>query len=62
MDRMQMAQDYNQHIKRPLPPSLSGYPGMCEIRYYVKCTCARTSLFKENFRAVRQKASSGNFS
>lgn len=53
MDRMQMAQDANvQHIKRTLPPSLSGYPGMCEIRYYVKVTCQRSSLLKENFRAV----------
>ena len=40
----------NQHVKRTLPPSLTGFPGVAEIRYYVKVTIQRPSLFKENRR------------
>ena len=49
---MAMGQDFNRHIKRPLPPSLSGFPGEAEIRYYVKVTAQRAAFYKENFRAV----------
>ena len=38
------------HVKRILPPSLTGFPGEAEIRYYVKVTVQRPSLFKENRR------------
>jgi hypothetical protein len=41
-----------RHIKRTLPPSLTGYPDMAEIRYYVKVTVQRPSLFKENRRSA----------
>ena len=39
------------HVKKTLPPSLTGFPGYAEIRYYVKVTVQRPSLFKENWRA-----------
>lgn len=40
-----------QHVKRTLPPTLSGFPGEAEIRYFVKVTVSRHSFFKENPRA-----------
>ena len=40
------------HVKQPLPPSLTGFPGEAEIRYYVKVTVQRPSLFKANRRWV----------
>ena len=46
-----MARDYHRHVKRALPPSLSGFPGEAEIRYYVKVTAQRAAFYKENFRA-----------
>lgn len=39
-----------QHITSTLPPSLTGFPNEAEIRYYVKITVQRPSLFKENRR------------
>jgi hypothetical protein len=39
-----------RHVKRTLPPSLTGFPDMAEIRYYVKVTVERPSLFRENRR------------
>ena len=41
-----------RHVKRTLPPSLTGFPGEAEIRYYVKVTVNRPSLFKENRRST----------
>jgi hypothetical protein len=41
-----------KHVKRTLPPSLTGFPDMAEIRYYVKVTVQRPSLFKENRRSA----------
>jgi hypothetical protein len=41
-----------KHVKRTLPPSLTGFPGEAEIRYYVKVTVQRPSLFKENRRSA----------
>ncbi|KAJ4365460.1 hypothetical protein N0V95_000395 [Ascochyta clinopodiicola] len=41
-----------QHVKTTLPPSLTGFPGEAEIRYFVKVTVSRPSLFKENPRAT----------
>lgn len=40
-----------RHVKRTLPPTLTGFPGEAEIRYYAKVTVNRPSLFKENARA-----------
>ena len=39
-----------RHVKKTLPPSLTGFPGEAEIRYYVKVTVQRPSIFKENRR------------
>ncbi|KAF2128109.1 hypothetical protein P153DRAFT_376989 [Dothidotthia symphoricarpi CBS 119687] len=41
-----------QHVKGTLPPSLSGFPGEAEVRYYVKVTVNRPQFFKENPRAL----------
>ncbi|KAL1296585.1 hypothetical protein AAFC00_000082 [Neodothiora populina] len=40
-----------KHVKGTLPPTLTGFPGEAEIRYYLKTTVNRPSLFKENARA-----------
>ncbi|KAK3071891.1 hypothetical protein LTR53_007809 [Teratosphaeriaceae sp. CCFEE 6253] len=39
-----------RHIKKTLPPTLSGFPGEAEIRYFVKATVQRQSWYKENAR------------
>lgn len=49
---MDMVRDYNRHLKRPLPPNLSGFPGEAEIRYFFKATAQRAAFYKENFRTV----------
>jgi hypothetical protein len=41
---------YLRHVTRTLPPSLTGYPGEAEIRYYIKVTIQRPGLLKENWR------------
>jgi len=41
-----------RHVKRTLPPSLTGFPGEAEVRYYVKVTVQRPSIFKENRRSA----------
>ncbi|KAH7351022.1 hypothetical protein BKA65DRAFT_536078 [Rhexocercosporidium sp. MPI-PUGE-AT-0058] len=41
-----------KHVKKTLPPSLTGFPGEAEIRYYVKVTVQRPSIFKENRRSA----------
>jgi hypothetical protein len=48
----EFAKTPTQHIKATLPPTLSGFPGEAEIRYYVKVTVSRPSFFKENPRAI----------
>ncbi|KZF24247.1 hypothetical protein L228DRAFT_92352 [Xylona heveae TC161] len=48
--RLDMISDPNMHVKRTLPPSLSGFPGEAEIKYYVKVTVVRPQFYKENFR------------
>ncbi|KAI9842543.1 MAG: hypothetical protein M1837_007056 [Sclerophora amabilis] len=50
--RVEFARDTDKHLKRTLPPSLSGFPGEAEIRYYVKVTVSRPEFYKENHRAV----------
>ena len=52
---MEMARDTNRHVKKPLPPTLSGFPGEAEIQYFLKATVQRPAFYKENFRAVRKK-------
>lgn len=52
--KVEMAKQANRHVKRTLPPSLSGFPGMAEIKYYVKATVVRPQFYKENLRAVSE--------
>lgn len=40
-----------KHVKRTLPPSLSGFPGEAEIKYYVKATVVRPKFYQENLRS-----------
>lgn len=48
----EFARPATHHIKATLPPSLSGFPGEAEIKYFVKVTVNRPQFFKENPRAV----------
>lgn len=48
----EVAKTPTQHLKGTLPPSLRGFPGEAEIRYYVKVTVNLPSFFKENPRAT----------
>ncbi|KEQ77639.1 hypothetical protein M436DRAFT_34876 [Aureobasidium namibiae CBS 147.97] len=48
---VEMYKSPHSHVKKTLPPTLVGFPGEAEIRYYVKATINRPSLFKENVRA-----------
>jgi hypothetical protein len=50
--RVEMARDTNRHVKKSLPPSLSGFPGMADIKYYVKVTIIRPQFYSKNIRAV----------
>ncbi|THC98735.1 hypothetical protein EYZ11_001798 [Aspergillus tanneri] len=47
-----MARDTNRHVKKTLPPSLSGFPGEADIKYYLKATIIRPQFYKENIRAI----------
>jgi hypothetical protein len=47
----EVARPASHHVKKTLPPTLSGFPGEAEIRYFVKVTVNRKSFFKENPRA-----------
>ncbi|EON67107.1 hypothetical protein W97_06360 [Coniosporium apollinis CBS 100218] len=47
---LEIARNPTSHVKQTLPPTLSGFPGLAEIRYYCKVTVNRPSLFKENPR------------
>ncbi|USW53745.1 Putative arrestin-like, immunoglobulin E-set [Septoria linicola] len=47
---MEIARPASRHVKKTLPPTLSGFPGEAEIRYFVKCTVNRHGLLKENAR------------
>lgn len=40
-----------KHVKKTLPPSLSGFPGEAEIKYYVKATVVRPKFYQENIRS-----------
>ncbi|KAF1935832.1 arrestin [Clathrospora elynae] len=48
----EFAKTATHHIKATLPPSLAGFPGEAEIRYFVKVTVNRPQFFKENPRAM----------
>lgn len=50
--KVEMAKDTNRHVKKTLPPSLSGFPGMADIKYYLKATVIRPQFYKENIRVV----------
>jgi hypothetical protein len=49
---VQFAPDTSQHVKKTLPPTLSGFPGEAEIKYYVKATVVRPKFYQENLRSV----------
>ncbi|KAJ5761410.1 hypothetical protein N7533_003449 [Penicillium manginii] len=50
--KVEMARDTNRHVKKTLPPSLSGFAGMADIKYFVKVTVIRPQFYKENIRAI----------
>lgn len=50
--KVEMARDTTRHVKKTLPPSLSGFPGMAEIEYFIKVTVIRPQFYKENIRSV----------
>ncbi|OOQ87381.1 arrestin (or S-antigen), N-terminal domain protein [Penicillium brasilianum] len=50
--KMEMARDTTRHVKKTLPPSLSGFPGMAEIEYFIKATVIRPQFYKENIRSI----------
>ncbi|KAJ5979921.1 hypothetical protein N7481_007219 [Penicillium waksmanii] len=50
--KVEMARDTNRHVKKTLPPSLSGFSGMADIKYFVKVTVIRPQFYKENIRAI----------
>lgn len=52
---VQFAPDMNKHVKKTLPPSLSGFPGEAEIKYYVKATVVRPKFFQGNIRTVSHR-------
>ena len=41
----------SSHVKKTLPPTLSGFPGEAEVRYFLKATVKRNAFWKENPRA-----------
>lgn len=45
--------DTNRHIKQTLPPTFKGFPGLAEIRYFVKVTVEWPQFYKANLRGVR---------
>lgn len=49
-DRDEELRQISYHGQTPLPPSFSYDGGSSEIHYFVKATCKRSSLFKQNFR------------
>lgn len=50
--KVEVARDTHRHVKKTLPPSLSGFPQMADIKYYVKATVVRPQFYKENIRTV----------
>ncbi|KNG90309.1 arrestin (or S-antigen), N-terminal domain protein [Aspergillus nomiae NRRL 13137] len=50
--KVEVARDTHRHVKKTLPPSLSGFPQMADIKYYVKATVIRPQFYKENIRTI----------
>ncbi|KAJ5300497.1 Chitinase II [Penicillium atrosanguineum] len=50
--KVEMARDTSRHVKKTLPPSFGGFPGMADIKYFVKVTVIRPQFYKENIRAI----------
>lgn len=50
--KVDLARDSNRHVKKTLPPSLTGLAGEADIRYFVKATVIRPQFYKENIRGV----------
>lgn len=48
---LEVTRDPTSHVKKTLPPMLTGFPGEAQISYFVKTTVARQGLLKENPRA-----------
>ena len=48
---VEVAKPATRHVKKTLPPTLRGFPGEAEIRYFVKATVTRHAFFKANTRA-----------
>lgn len=48
---LEVAKAPTHHVRKTLPPTLTGFPGEAEIRYFVKVTVQRKSFFQENSRA-----------
>jgi hypothetical protein len=46
----QFATGIEQHVKKTLPPTLTGFPGEAEIKYYVKATVVKPKFYQENLR------------
>lgn len=47
---VEFAKTPTKHVKKTLPPTMSGFPGEAEIRYFVKATVSRHGFWKENPR------------
>ena len=47
----EVARPSGRHVKKTLPPTLTGFPGEAEIRYFLKATVTRHAFWKENPRA-----------
>ncbi|KAJ5782123.1 hypothetical protein N7457_003897 [Penicillium paradoxum] len=50
--KVEVARDTTRHVRKTLPPSLSGFPGMADIKYFVKATVIRPQFYKENIRSI----------
>ncbi|BAE64348.1 unnamed protein product [Aspergillus oryzae RIB40] len=50
--KVEVARDTHRHVKKTLPPSLSSFPQMADIKYYVKATVVRPQFYKENIRTI----------
>ena len=49
---LDFSNDMNKHTKKTLPPTLTGFPGLAEIRYYIKVTAVKPKFYQENLRVV----------
>ncbi|KAJ5558063.1 hypothetical protein N7535_009553 [Penicillium sp. DV-2018c] len=50
--KVEVARDTNRHVRKTLPPTLSGFPGEADIKYFVKATVIRPQFYKENIRSI----------